>query len=103
MLFKNKKPIKLYSSSSPSELIISKSFKEGTNFRYVNMSSSYMGYYELHSYRIQVTDNNDEKFDIEVYRVHNTKEIFVKGILDTNIRVRTTWNDAFEGECPIVI
>ena len=103
MLFKNKKPMKLYSSSSPSELIISKSFKEGSNFRYVNMSSSYTGYYELHSYRIQVIDNDNEKFDIEVYRIHNTKDIFVKGILDIEIRQRTTWNDAFEGECPIVI
>ena len=47
--------------------------------------------------------NNNEEFYIETYRIHKTKSIFVKGILDANIRERTTWNDAFEGDCPIVI
>ncbi len=103
MIIKSKKPIKLYSSSSPSELIISKSFEKGSNFRYVNMSSSYMGYYELHSYGIKVLDNNNEEFDIEVYRIHNTNTIFVKGIQDTKLREKTTWSDAFEGDCPIVV
>ncbi len=103
MIIKAKKPMKLYSSSSPSELIISKSFEKGSNFRYVNISSSYMGYYELHSYRIKVIDNDNEEFDIEAYRIHNTKDIFVKGIIGTEIRERTTWHDAFEGDCPIVV
>ena len=103
MIIKSKKPMKLYSSTAPSELIISKSFEKGSNFRYVNISSSYIGYYELHSYRIKVIDNDNEEFDIEAYRIQNTKDIFVKGILDTKIRERTTWNDAFEGDCPIVI
>lgn len=103
MIFKSKRPLKLYSTASSSELIISKSFEEGTSFRYVNISSNYMGYYELHTYRIQVIDNSNEAFDIEAYRVHNTNTIFVKGIQDTNLREKTTWNDAFEGECPIVI
>tara|TARA_B100001059_G_C17785545_1_gene556850 strand:+ start:1108 stop:1419 length:312 start_codon:yes stop_codon:yes gene_type:complete len=103
MIIKSKKPIKLYSSSSPNELIITKSFEEGTNFRYVNISSSYMGYYELHSYRIKVIDSNNEEFDIEAYRIQNTKEIFVKGILGTELRERTTWKEAFEGDCPIVV
>ena len=62
-----------------------------------------MGYYELHSYRIKVIDNDNEEFDIEAYRIQNTNTIFVKGIQDTNIKERTTWHDAFEGDCPIVI
>ena len=103
MIFKSKRPLKLYSTASSSELIISKSFEEGTSFRYVNISSSYMGYYELHSYRIKVIDNDNEEFDIEAYRIHNTKDIFVKGIIGTEIRERTTWHDAFEGDCPIVV
>lgn len=62
-----------------------------------------MGYYELHSYRIKVIDNDNKEFIIEAYRIHNTKDIFVKGILGTEIRERTTWNEAFEGDCPIVV
>ena len=103
MIIKSKRSMKLYSSSSPSELIISKSFDKGSSFRYVNISSSYMGYYELHSYRIKVIDNDNEEFDIEAYRIQNTKEIFVKGILGTELRERTTWKEAFEGDCPIVV
>lgn len=103
MIFKSKRPMKLYNNSKPNELIISKTFEKGTKFRYVNISSSYAGYYELHSYRIQVIDNDNEEYSIEAYRVQNTKTIYVKGIQDTNLREKTTWNEAFEGDCPIVI
>ena len=103
MIFKSKRNMKLYSSAKPDSLIVTKTFEKGSNFRYVNISSSYMGYYELHSYRIQVIDNDNEEYNIEAYRVHNTKTIYVKGIQDTNLREKTTWNEAFEGDCPIVI
>ena len=103
MILKSKRPMKLYNNAKSNELIISKTFEKGTNFRYVNISSSYMGYYELHSYRIQVIDNDNEEYNIEAYRVQNTKTIYVKGIQDTNLREKTTWNEAFEGDCPIVI
>ena len=103
MIFKSKKNMKLYSSAKPDSLIVTKTFEKGSNFRYVNISSSYMGYYELHSYRLQVIANDNEEYNIEAYRIHNTNTIFVKGILGNEIRERTTWDEAFEGDCPIVI
>ena len=103
MIFKSKRPMKLYSSAKPDSLIVTKTFEKGSNFRYVNISSSYMGYYELHSYRLQVIANDNEEYNIEAYRIHNTNTIFVKGILGNEIRERTTWDEAFEGDCPIVI
>jgi len=103
MIYKNKKRIKLYSSLKDENLIISKDFDVNEKFKYVDMTSNYMSYYELHNYIIKVSDSKNEEYDIEAYRIHNTNDVFVKGIVGLNIRERITWNEVFEGDCPIVV
>ena len=98
-----KKPVKLYQKSKDNNILLSKEFSENSKLRYLSMTKSFHPYYELHSYQIEVEDNDKVLYEIEAYRINKTKHVFVKNVSGLSLNQRIKWNEVFEGECPIVI
>ena len=98
-----KKSIKLYQKSKDNNILLSKEFSENSKLRYLSMTKSFHPYYELHSYQIEVEDNDKVLYVIEAYRIDKTKHVFVKNVSGLSLNQRIKWNEVFEGECPIVI
>lgn len=79
----------------------------GTILEFISHSHSYHPYYEVHSYKAELS-NKGKPLTLSMTRVQGSAMFKIDGVKlthhdDGNLLNRKTWNEIFEEVCPIEI